>query len=578
MEKARTAPRHFRDEMKRALTFYTLIPIVIVIIAFFTFFVIYVRSGVLAVNERSNGQVSRSLTDMVQEYGEELGRIGREYPQKQLIEDEALRQSLVTKEMMFIDSMKNQADFYLLDEDYHVLASTADTVPEFLPPAAGVNWGIIRKMKETPGKINYDFISESTKKEAQKMLAIGMEKTSSQGDLLYYIYGIPRAYLMEQIVNQPVQIVVTNRYQDVCVSNTNRFTGAFGILKPEINSKTRFLPFNDDWYYVNQNLILDHRIHVYSFTPIKNALTLFILDLSIFLVVVTLIAYISVLGASRVAESKTAVIGEIIEAFEHVKQGSLDTPMKIHEEDELGVIEESYNRMLKSLKEQIERNTQITRETVLSEIKQLESQFDPHFLFNTLDTIHFMVKLEPDIASKMIISLSELLRYSINNQIADVTLREDLCHIDHYLTIQKFRYTNRLFTEINAQAETLDCIVPKLLLQPVIENSIKYGFRNQETLCIQIRTFITDRLHIAVVDDGFGMLPEKLDQMRSILKENKKDSGHFGLYNIHRRLKLMYGDEYGLQINSEIGRGTRISMTLPVRHKGGDLYAEGVDC
>ena len=389
---------------------------------------------------------------------------------------------------------------------------------------------------------------------------------------------VPARYLVDTTCNRPVQVVVTNRYHDVCTSNTNSFTMEFGAAKPEIRQKRAFLSLNDEWYYQYETDILGGEINVYTFTPVKNAMTLFAVDISIFLLVILLIGNISVFGATRVARSKTAVIDQIIRAFEKVKEGNLNTPLNIGAEDELSVIGDSYNLMLESLKEQIERN-QVVRETVYSEIRQLESQFNPHFLFNTLETIKFTVKLEPDIASRMIVALSAILRYSINSQITDVTLEEDLSYIESYLTIQKYRFEDSLFTDIQVDKRALDCIVPKLIFQPVIENAIKYGIGETEVLTIRICVTVADCLLIRVQDDGDGMSREKLEELRNLMKEeNRTGKAHFGLYNINRRIKLMYGAQYGVDIDSRQGQGTSVSMRLPVRHKGEKKHDQGSDC
>lgn len=572
-------PIHFRDEIRRALIFYTVIPVAVVVLAFFAFFIFYAHSSIMEVNQENNRLVCGELEHMVGSYGEELIRMWDLDSMDGLRGNASRLRQLQAEATRFIDSMHSQADFYILDEAFGVCVSTADQRPGFMPPDAGLNWGIVRRMTSRPGEPVFEFTSESTKRENQKALVIGVQLDSAAGERYYLFFMVPARYLVDTTCNRPVQVVVTNRYHDVCTSNTNSFTMEFGAVRPEIRRNSAFLSLDDEWYYQHGADILGGEISVYTFTPVKSAMTLFAVDISIFLLVILLIGNISVFGASRVARSKTAVIDQIIRAFEKVKEGNLNTPLNISAEDELSVIGDSYNLMLESLKKQIERNNQVVRETVYSEIRQLESQFNPHFLFNTLETIKFTVKLEPDIASRMIVALSAILRYSINSQMTDVTLEEDLSYIESYLTIQKYRFEDSLFTDIQVDEQALDCVVPKLIFQPVIENAIKYGFGETELLTIRIRVTAGDCLLIRVQDDGDGMTEEKLEELRALMKEeNRTGKAHFGLYNIDRRIKLMYGGEFGLDIDSRPGSGTSVSMRLPVRHKGEKKHDQGSDC
>ena len=572
-------PIHFRDEIRRALIFYTVIPVAVVVLAFFAFFIFYAHSSIMEVNQESNRLVCGELERMVDSYGSELIRMWDADSTERLQGNPSRLRQLQTEAIRFIDSMHSQADFYILNSRFEVCVSTAEQRPGFMPPDAGLNWGIVRKMRSRPGEAVFEFTSESTKRENQKALVVWAQLGAASGERYYLFFMVPARYLVDTTCNRPVQVVVTNRYHDVCTSNTNSFTMEFGAAKPEIRQKRAFLSLNDEWYYQYETDILGGEINVYTFTPVKNAMTLFAVDISIFLLVILLIGNISVFGATRVARSKTAVIDQIIRAFEKVKEGNLNTPLNIGAEDELSVIGDSYNLMLESLKEQIERNNQVVRETVYSEIRQLESQFNPHFLFNTLETIKFTVKLEPDIASRMIVALSAILRYSINSQITDVTLEEDLSYIESYLTIQKYRFEDSLFTDIQVDKRALDCIVPKLIFQPVIENAIKYGIGETEVLTIRICVTVADCLLIRVQDDGDGMSREKLEELRNLMKEeNRTGKAHFGLYNINRRIKLMYGAQYGVDIDSRQGQGTSVSMRLPVRHKGEKKHDQGSDC
>jgi sensor histidine kinase YesM len=273
------------------------------------------------------------------------------------------------------------------------------------------------------------------------------------------------------------------------------------------------------------------------------------------------------ISSKGMASKKTKDLYAIIDTFEKAKEGDLDTHININSNDEFETIADAYNQMLDSLKDQIERNKEMGKLVAFSQTKQLESQFNPHFLFNTLENIRFMCKMEPDIASKMVLNLSTLLRYSISNTQEEVTVDEDVAYTENYMSILKFRFNQRFQYSIDISPEIEACIIPKLLIQPMIENSIKYGFVGRERLVVEVSGYREDdKLVIICSDDGAGMTPEILEEMQQVLSSSANRSSHTGLYNVNRRLQLKYGEEYGIQIESEHGKGTTLKIILPIRY------------
>ena len=251
----------------------------------------------------------------------------------------------------------------------------------------------------------------------------------------------------------------------------------------------------------------------------------------------------------------------------------------IRSDNEFEEIAAAYNRMAESLVRLMRENEEEARAGVISELRQLESQFNPHFLFNTLENIKFMTKLAPDDAVRMISALSTLLRYSIDNRVRQVTLAEDLCHLERYIEIQRLRFGARFSyrEEMEEGAET--CHVPKLLLQPVVENAIHYGADAEGNIEIVSRmTMEAEQLHIVIEDRGLGMDAETLHRLRTMMAEGENRSVHTGLYNIDRRIRLLYGVEYGVKISCPPSGGTRVEMVLPIRRSGGEENAACADC
>jgi two-component system, LytTR family, sensor kinase len=206
----------------------------------------------------------------------------------------------------------------------------------------------------------------------------------------------------------------------------------------------------------------------------------------------------------------------------------------------------------------IEMNLEQNQQLLLrARMDALTSQINPHFLFNTLNTVSSLIRFDPDMARGVVLKLSNILRRLLRKHETFVPLREELEFIDDYLDIEVIRFGRdklQIFKEI--EDETLDAFVPSMLLQPMVENSIKHGLAPRlEGGQIRLRTHRRDgRLLIEIEDNGMGISPERLLEVYG---------GGIGISNVHERLRLLYGDQFKMDIKSQEGQGTQIHIEIP---------------
>jgi two-component system LytT family sensor kinase len=206
----------------------------------------------------------------------------------------------------------------------------------------------------------------------------------------------------------------------------------------------------------------------------------------------------------------------------------------------------------------IEMNLEQNQQLLLkARLDALTSQINPHFLFNTLNTVSSLIRFDPDMARGVVLKLSNILRRLLRKHETFVPLREELEFIDNYLDIEVIRFGRdklQIFKEIDEQ--TLETFVPSMLLQPMVENSIKHGLAPRlEGGQIHLRTRHVDgRLLIEVSDNGMGIPPERLADVYG---------GGIGISNVHERLRLLYGDQFKMDIRSQEGQGTQIHIEIP---------------
>lgn len=263
--------------------------------------------------------------------------------------------------------------------------------------------------------------------------------------------------------------------------------------------------------------------------------------------------------AKSMAENNAASIERLVSEIRIIRKGDYDHRIQMNTDDEFNEVGYQVNNMLDSIQALNGRNTELLKLNSRIEMDQLTAQMNPHFLYNTLEIIRNLVVFDADKAEELIVKLTEVLRYSVDTSRKEVTLEEDMRYIDCYLDIQNCRFGSRFNCKIDFTPECLDCIVPKLLLQPLIENSIKYGFQKKMDLNITIHgTMEGNILYISVLDDGLGMAAEKAEELREQLRTHDNSSPSIGLRNLSRRLYLKYGDGSGLQIRNMEGIGFEV--------------------
>ena len=271
---------------------------------------------------------------------------------------------------------------------------------------------------------------------------------------------------------------------------------------------------------------------------------------------------LSLVISEALARHITKPVSRLDKAIAKVKDGDLSIQVKVKTNDELGRLTESFNQV-KDLKRYLEDRVQQQKDLNETTLRLYQTQLNPHFLYNTLDTIKWSAKIHqiPEIAV-LAENLAVILRKSISSK-PFIRLREELDTIESYIKIQKIRFAGRFLYETEIPDVLEDCMIPKMILQPLVENAIIHGLDGCENGYICIYAAQKDGiLRISVTDDGCGMGQEMLDWINS--PDPIKRDGHLGLYNVIRILKLYYGEEYGMQAESD-AEGTTVTLTLPAQ-------------
>lgn len=273
----------------------------------------------------------------------------------------------------------------------------------------------------------------------------------------------------------------------------------------------------------------------------------------------------------------TQPIDQLSEAAREVSKGDLlGAPVAVRSNDELKLLGDTFNNMrtdIHGLVEEIKDQSELDRLIKEMELKHLQNQINPHFLFNTLNTVSKMAYLEDAKAtSGLIETVATLLRYSLGQINKSVSLYDEVEVVKDYFHIQKIRFSERVRFELNIDASCLTTEIPRLTLQPLIENAFIHGIEGQEEGgIIALNVYQTETHVIAeVCDDGVGMLEEKIKQLLTLSAADEPHVGHstgIGLANVIRRLELHYQISDVVEIESQLGKGTTIRLVLPKKEE-----------
>ena len=285
-----------------------------------------------------------------------------------------------------------------------------------------------------------------------------------------------------------------------------------------------------------------------------------------------LLAY---LAAVLTSNAFVKPINHLLKRMRRVQTGDFQGRAEVYSRDEVGLLTEGFNHMVSRLDLMIKDMYELRLREKDSELSALQSQINPHFLYNTLESISmFAHKEKNEELSRVITSLGRLLRYTVNNKERFVTLAEELAFVDHYLSIQSFRLEERLSTEMLSDFSHEPAIVPKLILQPLVENAIEHGLGAAPLKLTLLTKIIDQDLFVFVMDNGKGISPERKREIEGSIGRTPAQSPEIGadkatkgfaLRNIHQRLLLLYGEPYGLTIEDTRGRGTSVYVRIPFR-------------
>ncbi|MCR5439240.1 MAG: sensor histidine kinase [Selenomonas sp.] len=560
----------FQDEVRGALIKYALVPVFVLAVVGSVLMLLSWKHYVTDANHEQREMVTDVMHGIFSDYWRRTERavetLSAEADLREWQVNPGKRAEIYQYLYHEVNIAHDGTQFYLVDTQGNILLGSQETLPMAMQPFHQ-EWGILHRMSEGKGEPVVEFVSRGDT--GRHDLLIG-QAVVYRGQLEgWFFFLIPGGYLENNIVSGNTDFILADSF-----GNAQIVTGAAGavrmgkVTEPFVSAENGLVQVRNREYYVTSESVPSvesvQGYRVYAISPVTDLLLRYALGAGILLGIVLIMVPIILVSARRESLARSQAVNDLVDAFAAVKEGRLNNQLEVHAGSDLAIIEEEYNRMTESLQKLIRQNEEETRASVISEVRQLESQFNPHFLFNTLENIKFMVKMDSEAAMKMIHALSALLRYSLHEETRRVKLAKDIEYLHSYMEIQQYRFGERLHYSEFIDEAVRNCLIPKLLFQPVLENAIKYGEDDDGRIEVRLSvTVMEEDLLVIVEDKGLGMSKTVFDHLQQLLREGENNTVHKGVYNVHRRIQLMFGMDYGVKLGQPPAGGTRVEMRLP---------------
>lgn len=506
--------KRFQGEIEHALTKYALIPVIVLAVFGMSLLLISWEHYVTGINHERRALVADVLAGIAADYQAKTEKaIGECQNSWSKLNDAGTRAKIFSDLYSAVNVTHDGTDFYVLDAAGNIKISNKGSLPTALNPLTA-DFGVIKRLANSAA-VYTEFIAGDDKNSYD--LLVGSRLGEGENILGYVFFIIHSSYLTHNIDAGRLDFILADSFANArLTTGANYALDNYKVSFKFLAAQNSLVTADKHIYYVSQERLTigNEDYTLYALSPATELIERYLLGLALVIAAMLLMLPIIVVSARRESLLRTKAIEGL---------------------------------------------------SAVAEVRQLESQFNPHFLFNTLENIKFMIKLDSNAAIKMIVALSSILRYSINNENLKVTLASDLEYLHSYMQIQQARFGKRLLYEEDIATDLLAAVVPKLIFQPLLENAIKYGESADGSINIKLSVCaVKNDLCVTISDKGTGLDAAKLNNILAMLEEKTAVTTHTGIYNVHRRLRLLYGEPYGVNVDSTAAAGTTITIKLPL--------------
>ena len=566
------ASNSYRSYVQKSFYRYMFLSILFLSILVFLFLTIDIKWLTRVHSQQNNQKIAKVFEQEVLDYKKGLNVLANHKQIINVCKEPTKKQTAQANRLLydFSNSTGIRSVFTLVDRQGKIICSSLyrDNQEIFLQSFLYKN--LVSRMFSEPNKIflvpshlNYsynqtgDLLAGRTVKEGQNI--IGFLFVEMLDEEIYETVG---KYNVDDVI-------ITDQYNNLIFSLGRQSESTIGKYPSGSFDFTKrgyhILRLNGKEYLIIRSVLNNGTLYLYTLTSIEFQRNLFQYAMWFLIIVGILIMVILKPLTLLITDRNLYAIEELRKSVLQMGKGNMEYSLRPQVFEEFQELNDTFRQMVMQREELQKRNSELTERKRVMEIRQLEEKINPHFLFNVLETLRYEVMIDAAKASEMIMAFANIMRYNIYYRDTIVPLKTDIENVKDYLMLQKMRYNRRLIYNIDIPQELMECKIPKLVIQPIVENSLKHGMKGVESIQVTISASIEENhLKISVQDNGIGIESEILDELINDLEREDVYKEHIGMYNSHRVIRLLYGPPYGLKIESTYGKGTLVDIILPV--------------
>lgn len=563
----------FQDLLRRSFMGYIFLIIVAILVLMVGGLAVNFATVVVGGCRESNRSLALYIQDQYEAYQGGLEELSARPEIRQALVDRGGEGWTQANQQLyqFVNGQNFKAYFVLLDGEGNPVCSNFNERNQESFAGAPLIGGMRERLNKSPEDTLCFICDVPLTSEQMCSYSFGRSVLDEQGEPMGYLFfNLRTESLQRQFRTVSQEVLLTDRYDNIIHTTldleddpTDKVPSgkyAMGISTDGIQE------ISGVYYYISASTVTPQGMRLYTLTSLEIHIQALWYGLFLFVLLLLILGAIVLLMTRAFVQQNAREMQELTRAVAELDRSSELCELSPQCSEESQQLYTQFRNITLHLRELIRDNSELQDRRRQMEIKQLEEQFNPHFVFNVMETVRYQINEDPEAASEMLLSFANLMRYSINYGHIKVSLETDVEYVNDYLLLQKVRYNNCLHYEFHIPDQLLECQVPKLLLQPVIENSIKHGYQQGKILEITVQVDrVEDDLRFVVRDNGRGIEPSRLEAIREsfTMELNSDYIKHIGLYNIQKVVELMYGPPYGLTIESTLGEGTTVTLTLP---------------
>ena len=557
--------RYFRHELERMFIAYAIVPAVVFTLVCGLLFMTVLLHGKKSGNIEHSRYVAGLLDNVLARYEDGVEEMASQPGLLDRVRDQDGKAELSGIFYGITNSLGLEGDLFVMDSSRNILLSSRSDLPPFLDVPEGVSWGIFDDMDREPNRTALK-LAEGWKN-GGSTIVIGrsvMDGNKKQG---YILCSIPSSQFKALVDKPDIQTIIADPFGWAYVSSNYSFLNSSNQVMKVLMESGRYLSHKKQMYLVSRQRVPRGGFTVYSISDIQNIVISLGLGSGLVITALVLMTLWMLLNSRKVTEIKTEDFYKILDVMENARDGDLEGVIRIHSDNEFKIIADAYNETIQSLRIQMENNRKMAELVSMAQNKQLESQFNPHFLYNTLDSIIWSLRMrQVEESIEMLTALTDFFKISLSKGRDIITIEEEVKHIKSYLSIQHRRYQEKFDYDINVDPAILSCRTPKLILQPAVENAIYHGIKPMEEkgyIYIHIFPQGGDVL-LQVQDTGMGMDKDacsRLNRELDTISSDQQGTG-YGVRNVNDKIKIVYGRRYGVTIESAMGEGTVVTLRI----------------